>query len=42
MGPGIPVGAGGGGGQQLEDVRGHVLELRLAPVCVGACATGCA
>lgn len=40
MGPGIPVEAGGGG-QQLEDVLGHVLELSLAPVCAGACATGC-
>lgn len=35
MGPEIPVGEGGGG-QQLEDVLGHVRELRLAPVCVGA------
>lgn len=27
-----------GGGQQLEDVLGHVLELRLAPVSAEACA----
>ena len=31
-----------GGGQQLEDRRGRVLEPRLAPMCTGACATGCA
>jgi hypothetical protein len=41
MGPWIPVGARGGG-QQLEGVQGHVLELRLAPVCARACTTVCA
>ena len=39
-GPWDSCGGWWGGGQQLEDVKGHVLELRLAPVCVGACATG--
>lgn len=30
-----------GGGQQLEDVLGHMLEPRLAPLCRGMCRRVC-